>query len=127
MNSISQKSLLASIIQSKCPKCRKGDMFEKGTLLNPRKFSNMNKTCTACSLAFEPEPGYYFGAMFISYAINTGIFIVTWIILSLAYPDYTAFHLVSILILVSVGLLPFIYRISRSMWLSIFVGFEEGN
>jgi hypothetical protein len=102
-------------------------MFEKGTLLNPRKFSNMNKTCTACSLAFEPEPGYYFGAMFISYAINTGIFIVTWIILSLAYPDYTAFHLVSILILVSVGLLPFIYRISRSMWLSIFVGFEEGN
>lgn len=127
MSSAVKKSLLASILQSKCPKCRKGDIFEKGALFKPGRFSVMNKTCDVCSLPFEPEPGYYFGAMFISYAINTAVFIAVWIILSLVYPDYTALHLVSILILISIGFLPFIYRISRTIWLSIFIGFEEGN
>lgn len=127
MSTADKTSLINSILQSKCPKCRKGAMFLKGTIFHPSRFSVMNRNCESCSFPFEPEPGYYFGAMFVSYAINTVIFITVWLLISIVYPLYTTLHLVSILILVSLGFLPFIYRISRTIWLSIFVKFDEQN
>jgi hypothetical protein len=87
----------------------------------------MHEACSHCELSFEPEPGYYFGAMFISYAINTAIFVSVWIILSLVYPDYSPVEMILLLLLISVICLPLIYRISRTIWLSIFVKFDEGN
>jgi len=30
----------------------------------------MNQTCPACGLRFEREPGYFYIAMFVSYAMN---------------------------------------------------------
>jgi hypothetical protein len=65
--------------------------------------------------------------MFISYAINTAIFVSVWIILSLVYPDYSPVEMILLLLLISVICLPLIYRISRTIWLSIFVKFDEGN
>src|SRR3546814_4037395 len=34
------------------------------------KFSKMNKNCPVCNLQFEIEPGFYWGAMYLSYALN---------------------------------------------------------
>jgi uncharacterized protein (DUF983 family) len=127
MSIASFKPLVLSILKFKCPRCRKGDMFLKGKLTHPGKFSSMHEACSHCELSFEPEPGYYFGAMFISYAINTAIFVSVWIILSLVYPDYSPVEMILLLLLISVICLPLIYRISRTIWLSIFVKFDEGN
>lgn len=55
-----------SAIAGKCPRCRKGDMF-RGPLLSfgPKK---MYANCPHCGMKFEKEPGYFYVAMFISYA-----------------------------------------------------------
>ncbi|WP_192348057.1 DUF983 domain-containing protein [Algoriphagus sp. Y33] len=84
----------------------------------------MNKNCSHCGQSFEPEPGYYFGAMFISYAINTALFIAAWVALSVIYPDYSLKLLLSLLGLTVLIFLPFIYRVSRSIWISIFVPYR---
>ena len=34
----------------------------------------MNHTCTRCEVSFEPEPGFYFGALYVSYAFTCTIF-----------------------------------------------------
>ncbi len=117
-------STLKSIYQCKCPRCHQGDMFLRGKLLSPTKFSIMNKNCSHCGQSFEPEPGYYFGAMFISYAINTALFIAAWVALSVIYPDYSLKLLLSLLGLTVLIFLPFIYRVSRSIWISIFVPYR---
>lgn len=116
-------STLKSIYQCKCPRCHQGDMFLRGKLLSP-KFSVMNKSCSHCGQAFEPEPGYYFGAMFVSYAINTALFITAWVALSIVKPDYSLSLLLSLLGLTVLIFLPFIYRVSRSIWISIFVKYR---
>lgn len=118
-------SLLKSIFQCKCPRCRRGNMFLEGKLFNPGKFSVMNKTCSHCGQSFEPEPGYYFGAMFISYAINTALFITVWLGLDLFVEDYSMTLLLSIMGISAIVFLPFIYRISRSIWIAIFIPFNE--
>lgn len=116
-------SLLKSIFQCKCPRCRQGDMFLRGELFNPAKFSVMNKNCSYCGQSFEPEPGYYFGAMFISYGINTALFISVWVGLYMFKEDYSLTLLLTLLGVAAIIFLPFIYRISRSIWIAIFVRF----
>lgn len=49
------------VLKQRCPHCLKGRVFD-GLL-------TMRPACPACGFDFEPEPGYFTGAMYISYGI----------------------------------------------------------
>jgi len=85
----------------------------------------MHKQCSKCGQSFEPEPGYYFGAMFISYALNAALFIAIWIVMSSVMEDISLLWIVGVIILFSIILLPFIFRLSRSLWISVFIPYKE--
>ena len=119
-----KNSLFYSILTVKCPKCRKGNMFPEGTLYHPKKFIQMNQTCPCCQLPLEPEPGYYFGAMFISYFLNTVFFIGLWWIKELLMVEINMPMMLSVILFVVVGLLPLNFRWSRVLWINIFVRYE---
>ena len=93
----SNPSLLTTVLTCKCPKCRKGDMFPKGNLFHPLRFHKMHERCDVCGQSFDPEPGFYFGAMFVSYGINTALFVAAWIILTILVEDYSLSTLLMIL------------------------------
>ncbi|REG88406.1 DUF983 domain-containing protein [Algoriphagus antarcticus] len=84
----------------------------------------MNKECSHCGQYFEPEPGFYLGAMFVSYGFNTAVFIAIWVAVSLLKPDYSLTLLLTLIGVAILVLTPFIYRISRSMWIAFFVPFR---
>ena len=78
----------------------------------------MNKKCAVCGLKFEPEPGFFYGAMFISY-IFIGFFSLGLVSLCVFY-----FHLsvdVSFGILLAALALMFLWnlRFSRSIWIHL--------
>lgn len=100
-------------------------MFPAGTLLNPLKFHKMNSHCPVCGQSFEPEPGFYFGAMFVSYGLNTALFIGVWVLLALLVEDYSLSTVLILLALTVVVFLPFTFRLSRSIWIAIFVRFQK--
>src|SRR5438045_6134383 len=77
-------SLINALWKGKCPRCRKGNVFtySSGKLF---RFAAMNSTCPHCNASLIPEPGFYFGAMFVSYAINVGIFVACWLVLYLFF------------------------------------------
>lgn len=117
--------MLKSILTFRCPKCRQGNLFQPGSLIRPGSLFKMHTHCPHCRQSFEPEPGFYFGAMFVSYAINTALFIVAWVALTILYPDYTLSLLLGLLTGVVILGLPLTYRLSRSIWLAIFVRFDH--
>src|SRR5690606_10088334 len=121
---IGKGSKIYSIFTCRCPKCHEGKMFLPGTLFHPMKFSKMHDYCPECGQSFEPEPGFYFGSMFVSYAINTALFIAFWIITSFIVKDMSLTMILGILFGVVVGLLPIIFRISRSIWINCFVHYD---
>jgi len=123
----SEESTFKSISQCTCPRCHTGRMFVKGKLTKPGSLFIMNKSCEHCNQSFEPEPGYYFGAMFISYAINTALFISIWVLLELIYPSYSLTLLLSLIIVSAILLFPYIFRVSRSMWIAIFIPYKGGK
>ncbi|MEH6305729.1 DUF983 domain-containing protein [Olivibacter sp. CPCC 100613] len=55
-------------LHARCPRCRTGAMFTGKTY--GFKVQKMNENCPHCNLKFEREPGYFYVAMFVSYAMN---------------------------------------------------------
>lgn len=55
-------------MQCKCPRCRKGAIFSGSAY--SFKGQVTNEYCAHCNLRFEREPGFFYVAMFISYAMN---------------------------------------------------------
>lgn|SRR5690606_6805052 len=57
-----------SAVDGKCPRCRTGHMFSAP--LFSFKSQKMLIKCPACDLKFEKEPGYFYVAMYVSYALS---------------------------------------------------------
>jgi len=113
---------LKSIIKSKCPRCHEGDMFKNN---NPygKGGMEMYEFCEKCGQQFELETGFYWGAMYVSYALTAG-----WAISNFTL-FYFLFHLsiwyfLPYLVITLILLYPLIFRISRSIYLSFFVYYD---
>jgi uncharacterized protein (DUF983 family) len=71
MGTATKLATAADILHQRCPRCRIGGIFLYSIF---RGFPKMHERCPVCDLKFEREPGYFLGAMYVSYAL--GIVIV---------------------------------------------------
>ncbi|MBL7929326.1 MAG: DUF983 domain-containing protein [Bacteroidia bacterium] len=108
---------------NRCPHCLKGKMFEHE---NPYQKDGMKMLdhCLVCHQTYMPETGFYYGAMYVSYALTVGFGIVSYLIWSLITPVDTIAFLIYITVALIV-LMPVTFRWSRTLWLSIFVKYEK--
>jgi len=60
-------STLNDILRQRCPRCRVGKIFQHSIFFG---FPKMFERCPVCHLLFEREPGYFLGAMYISYSLG---------------------------------------------------------
>ncbi|WP_093025500.1 DUF983 domain-containing protein [Pustulibacterium marinum] len=66
---------LFAVFKCKCPRCQEGAIFKttgKGSLFS---YPKMHSRCLKCNYLFDKEPGFFFGAMFVSYALAVAEFI----------------------------------------------------
>ena len=83
----------------------------------------MHQRCPKCDLNYFPEPGYYYGAMFISY-IWTGWFCLLFIAFFhwyLGFSQTVAFSLLGTFVVIN---FVYIFRISRMMWINLHVRYS---
>src|SRR5271167_3309488 len=66
MESHAKPSAWGGILRQRCPRCRVGRIFRGSILL---RFPKMYERCEVCDLKFEREPGYFLGAMYVSYGL----------------------------------------------------------
>lgn len=118
-----KNSLVYSILKMLCPRCREGRMFPARTLYTTR-FMRMHKTCPCCGQSFEPEPGFYLGVVYTSYILHAGLFFVILFAVYQLWPDLDLFLLGAIFLGAVLLLLPVTFRLSRAMWIYIFVRYE---
>lgn len=63
--------------ECRCPRCKTGEMFIGGAFR--LKGQKMLKRCPHCDFKFEMEPGFFYVAMFVSYALSVAQFIAVCI------------------------------------------------
>jgi uncharacterized protein (DUF983 family) len=124
-STMNKGSRLYSIINNKCPKCHEGDFFITGNAYDLKHFTKMHNQCPVCSESFEPEPGYYFGAMYVSYAINVAIMVSVWVATEVLFKDGVGvWWLVLLSIIIGLALTPITFRVARLMWINMFVKYS---
>lgn len=112
-----------SIFYSKCPKCNLDDLYLDNNMYHLKKLGDMKKQCVYCDQPYEPETGFYYGAMYVSYGLS---------IMAMFIPAYTLYllfdigfpTLLAIVIAIYIGFFPIFFRLSRNIWLNIFVKFS---
>ena len=102
---------LQAFLLGRCPRCRTGSIFQ-GSLFS-KHFKNVHTHCSSCGVKYEQEPGFFWGAMYFSYALVVGLLIVLSIILFSVYDDPSLLLLSEYIIGISVAFIPLIMRLSR--------------
>lgn len=113
---------ITALLKAKCPRCRRGNIFS-GRIYGTRA-QKMNMYCPHCKMKFEVEPGYFYAAMYVSYALNVAegvnIGILTYLITNKLDFEYVWFYM-ALIIGGCLLLSPFNFRYSRVIllhWLS---------
>ena len=104
-----RRSRWLALLQQRCPRCREGRMF--------RGLVTMNDPCPVCGLVFEREPGYFLGAMYISYPLATVVLAIVYFGLGLAFPSLSEFPRLLLSALALVLSTVSIFRYSRIIWM----------
>ena len=125
MSQDKEKGKLSAVLGMKCPACREGDLFETATFSFSKPF-DMPERCPVCSQRYEPEPGFYYGAMFISY-IFTGFFAVGFVALLHWVMGWGTMASFAALIAVMAIFFVYIFRLARSIWIHTVVKYDPSR
>lgn len=116
-------SKLYSILRGKCPRCHEGDFFVYPLSYRPGRITKIHTHCPSCQLKYMLEPSFYYGAMYVNYALTVAISILSFLISKLIFETnlLTSF---GIIFLALVILAPINMRLSRILWINMFVGYK---
>ena len=102
-------------------------MFCYTLLGRPLAFMQTNKQCPVCGLNLEQEPGYYYGAMFVSYAFAILELALVLLVMKLLSFDLTINAVMLALTVVFLLLSPANFRWGRAGWIAIFIKYDAGS
>lgn len=106
----------------RCPRCRRGDLFPTSSFSFDKPFEQYEH-CPKCAQNYFPEPGFYYGAMFISY-IGSGFFCLGFVMLLHWVWDWSmTASFVALLAVVAVCFVWW-FRFSRSVYFHIIQGYD---
>ena len=114
---------LYSIFFSYCPQCHQEFMYKTK---NPYLLSNtlkMNQNCSHCNLKYIMEPSFFYGSMYVSYGVGIGFALVAFLISILLF-GFNLIYGFGFIVLSQILLLPVILRLSRNIWINIFVRYD---
>ncbi len=116
-------SKLYSVVKFKCPQCQEGDFFVSA----PYDLKNTGKVkeqCSECGLKFAKEPGFFFGAMYVSYGFGVALFVATVIVYYLIFNSVDVWNMLIIMGVLSVLTAPLNYCVSKIIWANIFIKYR---
>jgi uncharacterized protein (DUF983 family) len=109
-----RSSRLGAIIKQRCPRCFQGQVFAG--------LFRMHEHCPVCGLAFEREPGYFTGAMYLSYGLGIIATAPVWLLMAFLGAPLGSVLLASGFLLVLGS--PWLFRYARVLWLFLDQAFD---
>jgi len=113
-----------SVVRSKCPRCNLDNLYVDNNPYHLSKLGQMKKCCDKCGQKYEPETGFYYGAMYVSYGLGIALLFVPAYILYMLF-DFSFTTLMVYVLSVYVLTFPLMFRWSRNIWLNMFVKYDS--
>lgn len=117
-------SKLYSILTGSCPRCHEEKMYQEKNPFKLGKVFDMHEQCNHCGLRYKMEPSFFYGAMYVSYGVSIAFAVAAFIISNVFFglsliPSFIA------IVVTLVVLFPIILRLSRNIWINMFVAFDK--
>ena len=113
-----------SIFKGSCPKCHEESMYKNPNAYILKDTLKMHERCSNCNTKYKIEPSFFYGSMYVSYGVGitfaVAAFVITYLILE------TSLDVAFIAIVITmIGSLPIILRLSRNIWINLFMNFDK--
>jgi uncharacterized protein (DUF983 family) len=113
---------LYSILGQKCPRCQEGPLFINKNPYKLKNWDKMHNDCPVCELHYEREPGFFQGAMYVSYALGVALSVAVLVADILVGFNALEFFIANTLALVLFA--PLLFRWARAIYLNIFIAYR---
>ena len=121
---IKKGTKLYSIFTGACPKCHQESMYANK---NPYVLSDVikiNDHCAHCNTKYCIEPSFFYGSMYVSYAVGVAFAVATFIITYIFIgTSLTVSYIAIVGTLLVFG--PVIMRLSRNIWINLFLHYDK--
>ncbi|HLP54039.1 MAG TPA: DUF983 domain-containing protein [Fluviicola sp.] len=107
-----------------CPRCHEGAFFVAHPY-NLKRVGDLYEHCPECGLKYEKEIGFYYGAMYVSYALGVALFVTCWVIFNLFFPDASTALQITTISVISLAAGPYFYALSKIIWANLFFGYDK--
>lgn len=123
MQMLKKGSKLNSILTGSCPKCQNESMYVFRNSYNLKNTLKMNDHCSHCNFKYQIEPSFFYGAMYVSYGLNVAIGIGVFIIGYLFFDLNLKYSFIAIIASLAI-LYPVVLRLSRNIYINMFVSYD---
>lgn len=123
---IRKGSKLYSILFLKCPRCHEGAFLEN----HPYNLSSMNRvreSCPKCGLKYRIEPSFYYGSMYVSYAVGVAVGVAVYVLILLSGLNLGVGGIFAAIVGALILLMPWIGAVSKSIWANFFFKYDDGK
>jgi len=117
------KNKLYSILTGKCPRCHRESMYLDDNPYRMGYLFKMHERCSQCGLKYKMEPSFFYGAMYVSYGLGVAFAVAAFVIAFLIVGTGLINSFIAI-VATLVVFMPVIIRLSRNIWISLFVKYD---
>ena len=115
---------LYSILHFKCPQCQEGE-FLVSTPYDLKKVGDVREECSICHLKYAKEPGFYYGAMYVSYGLGVALFVTVWASCNLFFTDVSVWLQIGLVVFLIILLGPYLFALSKIIWANLFIHYDK--
>jgi hypothetical protein len=103
----------------------RNSMEIKRTAYDLKNAGIIHENCSVCGLKYEKEIGFYYGAMYVSYAFQVALFVTLWTSFNLFIPSATIGVQITVILLATLLFSPYLYALSKITWINFFIAYDE--
>lgn len=112
-----------SILTGNCPRCHQESMYMNKNPYSMGNLFKMHERCSYCGLKYKMEPSFFYGAMYVSYAVGVA-FAVTAFVIAFIFVGASLIDTFIAIVTTMVVFMPVIIRLSRNIWINFFVKYD---
>lgn len=113
---MAKRGLGKAMLDAKCPRCREGNIFPTA-LYSFSKLTDVHQTCPKCNAVLTPEPDFFYGAMYISYAFSVALVIGVMVLLYNFFDDPAMWIYILTVFVINILFMPLMLRYSKVLYL----------
>jgi len=119
MENVSKIKKAGQILTLKCPNCGKTSVFHK-TKYPLLGIPQMKEVCENCGYRFDREPGFFLGAMYVSYGLAAIEGLIAFLLARQLIYGLSGINLAMVTIAAILLCAMWNYRLARVIWMNLY-------